>query len=141
MELAALVVSFLSPFLHHLINMGQPAAAAAGKKLGEKIGEGTWNKVQDVWNKLSPKVNEKPLAKGAAAALAEDTQDEDAMEALTKQLDRVLTAKPHLAKILQQMMNTNAEIVQKVVTVTQTVTGDKNIVIGDASGSVNIRQD
>lgn len=141
MELAALVASFLSPFLPHLLKLGQPAAEAAGTKLGEKFGEGTWNKAKDVWHKLAPKVNEKPLAKGAAEALAEDTQDEDAKEALTKQLDKVLATDSTLAQALKQLMTTDAEVVQKVLTVTQTVTGDQNIVIGDASGSVNIRQD
>ncbi|MEM6866763.1 MAG: hypothetical protein AAF528_00065 [Cyanobacteria bacterium P01_C01_bin.121] len=141
MELAALVVSFLSPFLPHLLKLGQPAAEAAGKALGEKLGEGTWNKAQAVWNKLALKVKGKPLAKGAAEALAEDAEDEDAKEALTRQLDKVLAANPDLSQALQQLLAADAEAVSKVVTVTQTVTGDKNIVIGSGDGSVNVRQD
>jgi len=140
MELAALLTSFLCPFLPHLLKLGQPAAEAAGKKLGEKFGEGTWNKAQHIWKKLLPKVNEKPLAQGAATALAENTQDEDASEVLTKQIEKVLAVSPDLAQFLQQTITTDAEDVNKVLTVTQTVTGDRNIVVGDASGSVEIRQ-
>ena len=140
MELAALITSFLSPFLPHLLKLGQPVAEEAGKKFGEKMGEGTWEKAKQIWAKVSPKVNEKPLAKGAAEAVAEDGQDEDAKDILVKQLKKLLEANPALAQSLQQLLATDSEAVARVVSVTQTVAGDKNIVIGDASGSVDITQ-
>lgn len=140
MELAALLTSFVTPFLPHLLKLGQPVAEAAGEKLGEKFGEGCWEKAKQVWGKLSPKVEEKPLVKGAAAAIAEDTQDEDAQAILTQQLKKLLAANHELTQSLQQLMTDNAETVAKVTQVNQTVTGDRNIVIGDASGSVNITQ-
>lgn len=140
MELSALLTSFVTPFLPHLLKLGQPVAEASGKKLGEKFGEGSWEKAKQVWDKLSPKVKEKPLAQGAAAAIAEDTEDKDAQDALTKQLKKLLAANPKLAGSLQQMMQENADTVAKMIQVTQRVTGERNVVIGDASGSVNITQ-
>ncbi|EKU96909.1 hypothetical protein Lepto7375DRAFT_0834 [Leptolyngbya sp. PCC 7375] len=141
MALAALLASFLTPFLPHLLKLGQPVAEEAGKKLGEKLGEGTWEKAKQVWGKVFPKVNEKPLAKGAAEALAEDTQDKDAQDALTKEFKKLLEANPELAQSLQQLLAEDTEAVAKAVSVTQTVTGDQNIIIGDASGSFTITQD
>ena len=140
MELAALVTSLLSPFLPHLLKLGQPVAEEAGKKLGEKLGEGAWETAKRVWAKVAPKVNEKPLAMGAVEALAEDTQDEDAKDTLTKQFKKLLDANPEFAKALQQLLEADSEAVARVLTIAQTVRGDKNIVIGDASGSINITQ-
>ena len=140
MELAALVTSLLSPFLPHLLKLGQPVAEEAGKKLGEKLGEGAWETAKRVWAKVAPKVNEKPLAMGAVEALAEDTQDEDAKDTLTKQVKKLLDASPEFAKALQQLLEADSEAVARVLTIAQTVSGDKNIVIGDASGSINITQ-
>lgn len=140
MELAALLTSFVAPFLPCLLNLGKPAAEAAGKKLGEKFGEGSWEKAKQVWTKLSPTVKEKPLAQGAATAIAQDTEDEDAQAVLTRQLEKLLDANPELARSLQQMLDENAVAVASVTQITQTVTGDKNITIGNASGSTNITQ-
>ena len=140
MELAALVTSLLSPFFPHLLKLGQPVAEEAGKKLGEKLGEGAWETAKQVWVKVAPKVNEKPLAMGAVEALAEDTQDEDAKDTLTKQVKKLLDASPEFAKALQQLLEADSEAVARVLTIAQTVRGDKNIVIGDASGSITITQ-
>lgn len=140
MELAALLTSLLSPFLPHLLKLGQPVAEEAGKKLGEKLGEGAWETAKQVWAKVAPKVNEKPLAMGAVEALAEDMQDEDAKDTLTKQFKKLLDANPEFAQALQQLLEADSEAVARVLTIAQTVRGDKNIVIGDASGSITITQ-
>lgn len=140
MEIATLLASFLTPFLPYLLNLGKPVAESAGQKLGANLGEGAWEKAKQLWSKLAPNVAEKPLAQGAAEALAEDAQDPDAQEILTKQLSKLLAANPDLAQTVQQLLATDAEVVSKVVSITQQVKGDKNIVIGEASGQVNIRQ-
>ena len=140
MELAALLTSFITPFLPHLLKLGQPAAEAAGKKLGEKFGEDSWEKAKQVWGKLAPRVKEKPMAQGAAAAIAEDTRNERAKDLLVEELKELLAADVELKSFLQQLLNENAEAVASVTQVTQTVTGDRNIVIGNASGSTNITQ-
>ena len=140
MEIAAVLTTLLSPFLPQLLKLGQPVAEEAGKQLGAKLGEGTWETAKAAWAKLSPKVAAKPLAQGAATALGEDSQDAEAQAILTSQLEKLLAAHPDLAADLQQLLNTEAEAVSQVVNVTQTVTGDRNITIGSASGGVNISQ-
>ncbi|BDM83849.1 hypothetical protein AM10699_67100 (plasmid) [Acaryochloris marina MBIC10699] len=121
------------------MKLGQPVVEEAGKSLGKKLGEGTWNKAKQIWEKVFPKVNEKPLAKGAAEALAEDTQDEEALDTLTKQLKKLLEADPDLAQQLHKLVAEDEEMISKAVNITQNVRGDKNIVIGQSSGgSFNI---
>ena len=149
MEIAAVLTTLLSPFLPQLLKLGQPVAEEAGKQLGAKLGEGTWETAKAAWAKLSPKVAAKPLGQdGPRAAfpadssrwLGEDSQDAEAQAILTSQLEKLLAAHPDLAADLQQLLNTEAEAVSQVVNVTQTVTGDRNITIGSASGGVNISQ-
>lgn len=140
MELAALLASFLTPFLPHLLKLGKPVAEEAGKALGGKLGEGTWETAKQAWGKLAPKVTEKPLAKGATEALAVNGQDDEAQEIWLSQLKKVLTANPDLAKDLQGLLDQEADAVAQAVNVSQTVVGDKNIVIGSASGPINITQ-
>ena len=140
MEFAVLLTSFLSPFLPHLLKLGEPIAEEAGKKLGEKLGNSSWEIAKKAWSKLSTKIEEKPLAKGAATAVAEDDQDEDAQAVLTKQVEKLLAANPDLSQSLQQILAANTESVSRTIAIAQTVTGDKNIVVGEASGSINISQ-
>lgn len=80
------------------------------------------------------------MAKGAAEELAENADDADALEVLTKQVKKILEANPDLAQSLRSLLDEDAETVSKVVKITQTVTGDRNVTIGDAGGSVNITQ-
>ncbi|MGD1858255.1 MAG: hypothetical protein ACFB2W_28800 [Leptolyngbyaceae cyanobacterium] len=114
MELAALLASFLSPFLPHLLKLGKPVAEEAGKALGGKLGEGTWETAKTAWGKLSAKVTAKPLAKGAAEALAENGEDEDAQEIWVSQLKKVLAANPELARELQTLLEKEAKVVNQV---------------------------
>lgn len=139
MEIAATLATFLSPFLPHLMNLGQQVSEEAGKALGARLGEGTWNKAKQIWEKILPKINEQPLAKGAVEALAEDTQDEDAQNILAKQLKKLLEAKPALAQELHALVTEDEEVISQGVSITQNVQGNKNIVIGlSNSSSFNI---
>lgn len=140
MEIAALLTTVLSPFMPHLLKLGQPIAEAAGKQLGSKLGEGTWETAKTAWAKLSPKVNKKPLAQGAAVALSEDAEDAEAQAILTKQIEKLLTAHPDLAQSLSALLSRESGAVAQMTTVSQTVTGEQNIVIGTSSGSVTITQ-
>lgn len=139
MELAVLLTTFISPFLPHLLKLGEPIAEEAGKKLGAELGESSWETAKKVWNKIASKVKEKPIAQGAVAAVAEDLCDEDAQAILTKQLEKLLIDNPSLSQSLQKIL-ISSDSVSQAVTVTQTVTGNKNIVIGEADGFVNISQ-
>ncbi|NJM99429.1 MAG: hypothetical protein HC800_21855 [Phormidesmis sp. RL_2_1] len=140
MEIAALLTTLLSPFMPHLLKLGQPIAEEAGKQLGTKLGEGTWETAKTAWAKLLPKVNKKPLAQGAAVALSEDAEDAEAQAILTKQLEQLLTAEPDLAESLSGLLSRKSGAVATMTRVSQTVTGAKNIVIGTTNGSINITQ-
>jgi hypothetical protein len=72
--------------------------------------------------------------------MAENSDDADAREALTKQLQKLLEADPVLLAEVQKLMSKNAQTVSKVISISQTVTGDRNIVIGQSDGSINIHQ-
>ena len=142
MELAALITSFLSPFLLQLLKLGQPVAEEAGKEIGKKVGAGSWEKAKQVWHKLRPQVEAKPPVNGAVAVLADDVKDTDAQQMLAKQLGKLLAAEPELAAALKALVSPeDAAAASKVVTVTQTVTGDSNIVIGQADGDIRINRD
>ena len=67
-------------------------------------------------------------------------RSDEAQEIWLSQLKKVLTANPELAKDLQGLLDQEAEAVAQAVSVCQTVVGDKNIVIGSSSGSINITQ-
>ncbi|MBE9067180.1 hypothetical protein IQ260_10985 [Leptolyngbya cf. ectocarpi LEGE 11479] len=140
MELTALLASFLTPFLPHLLKLGTPVAEEAGKTLGSKLGEGTWETAKQVWGKLSPKVAEKPLAQGALEALADNSQDNEAQEVWISQLTKMLAANSNLAEELQRLLDKDAKVVKQAVSVSQTVVGDRNIVIGNSSGFFNLTQ-
>lgn len=133
----AILMSFLAPFLPALLNLGTKAAESAA----EKFGEDAWEKAKTLWSKLRPKVEAKPLAQGAAEELAQNPEDEDAQAVLTKQVQKMLETDPALATEIQQLLEDSPAIIQKVVTVTQTVKGNKNITIGQAEGSITIHQD
>ena len=140
MELAALLTSFLTPFLPHLLKLGKPVAEEAGKALGGKLGEGTWKTAKQVGGKLASNVTEKPLVKGAVQALADNGQDDEAQEIWLSQLKKILAANPELAKDLQGILDQEADAVTQAISVSQTVVGNKNIVIGSSSGSISITQ-
>jgi hypothetical protein len=108
--------------------------------LGAKLGEGTWETAKIAWAKLSPKVKQKPLAQGAAVALSEDSEDIEAQAILTKQLEKLLTAHPDLAQSLSDLLSHEPGAVAQMTMVSQTVTGNQNIVIGTSSDSVTITQ-
>ena len=67
MEFAALLTAFLSPFLPHLLKLGEPIAEAAGKQLGEQIGQDSWATAKAAWAKVQPKVEQRPSPKTGKA--------------------------------------------------------------------------
>ena len=140
MEFAALLTAFLSPFLPHLLKLGEPIAEAAGKKLGEQIGQDSWATAKAAWAKVQPKVEDNPIAISGAKAIAQDRQSKKAQTLLTQELTELLEANPELAQSLKALLKEDDPAVQNAVQVTQNVTGDMNITIGSASGSVNIQQ-
>ena len=140
MELATILTSLLSPFLPSLLKLGNPMAEEAGKTLGAGLGKGTWGIAKQAWSLVSNKVHEKPIAKGAAIAIAEDPYDDEAQAVLSQQLNKLLMENPALSQSLQKLLNEAEDVTGSVTNVTQSVIGNKNIVIGNGHDSIHITQ-
>lgn len=96
-ELAA----YLTPFLPYLVEAGKYAAGAAAKKFGESA----WNGATALWQRLWPKVQERPLLKAAFDDVINSAEDEDVQAALRVQLRKVLLEDGALAKELAQILS------------------------------------
>lgn len=123
MEAAALVTTFLSPFLPHLLKLGDPVAEASGQQLGEQLGGRSWSAAKRVWSHLTPKLESRSIALGAATALAIDPTDQAAHTALSVQLELLLSAEPSLAAAL---LNRNSEGASRTTGLTPTVTSGRH---------------
>lgn len=103
MNLAALVDTItqtLAPALPYLVLLGGKAAEKAASKLGEDA----WQKAKGLWQRLRPKVESQPVAKGAVEALAKEPESEGAKGALRWQLEEILEADPELARELARLV-------------------------------------
>jgi hypothetical protein len=133
MEIATLV-AFLSPFLPFLLKLGGKAAEKATETAAGKFGEASWTKAQAVWEKLSPKVEAKESAKEAAVDVANAPEDEDLQVALKVQLKKLLADDEVLVKAIAQILEADGSDGSPGVQIVQTVTGDRNQVIGQVTG-------
>lgn len=101
-DIVAPIVSFLSPYLPFLLNVGGKVAEGAYQQAGAY----GWDKAKAIWGKLKPKVEAKEAAKEAAADVAQNPEDKDLQASLRVQLKKILEADTalaeELAKILQQ---------------------------------------
>ncbi|MEH2212426.1 hypothetical protein [Nostoc sp.] len=123
------LTTFLTPFLPYLLKVGEKATEEAGKKFGEGFGANAWEKAKALWSKLQPKVEEKPMAKGAAEELANSPNDADAKETLQKQLKKFLDEDKNLYAEIARLMQEDSEAISQVVnTFNQTISGDDNVV-------------
>jgi hypothetical protein len=133
MEIATLI-AFLSPFLPFLLKLGGKAAEKATESAAGKFGEASWAKAQAVWEKLSPKVDAKESAKEAALDVANAPEDEDLQVALKVQLKKLLDQDEALANAIAQILQADGSDGMPGVQIAQTVTGDRNQVIGQVTG-------
>ncbi|EKU98235.1 hypothetical protein Lepto7375DRAFT_7498 [Leptolyngbya sp. PCC 7375] len=106
----ALLATFLSPFLPHLVKLGSKAAEAVTEAISEKFGEAAWTKAQKIWQQLSPKVEAK------------------------EELEALLNENPQLAEAITKIMQEDAPDGTPGTQIVQTVTGDKNQTIGQVFG-------
>ncbi|WP_017714974.1 hypothetical protein [Kamptonema formosum] len=134
------LTAFLTPFLPFLLKGGKTVAEEATKKLGEGLGASAWEKAKALWGKLWPKVEAKPMAKGAAEELANSPDDEDAKETLQKQLKKLLDEDKTLADEIARLMREDSETISKAVsTFSQTVSGSNSAaqnVTGDGNKTI-----
>ena len=135
MDIPSLVNSitpFLLPLVPYLLKAGEKATEEVGKKLGE----GVWDKARTLWDKLHPKLKDKPGAIEAIRDVAQSPNDEDAVAAFRQQLKKLLTEDVSLAKEISELVGKGLPSVQAIAY------GDKSIAVGgNISGSTLITGD
>lgn len=99
--LAEITAKFLAPFLPYLIL----ASEAAAKEAGKKFGEAAWNKAMTLWEKLKPKVEEKPLLKEATEKVARKPEDKRVIGNLEVELEDVFEQDNVFAQTIQEIHN------------------------------------
>ncbi|MGG6297877.1 hypothetical protein ACQ4M4_26080 [Leptolyngbya sp. AN02str] len=130
----ALIVSLLSPFMPKLLELGGQAAANITDVVSEKVGEAAWEKAQQVWKKLRPKVEENPDLKVATEQLATKPDSTARQAVFQEELETVLTENPDLAAAIAQILQTDASNRIPSAQIIQTVTGNQNQIIGQMTG-------
>jgi hypothetical protein len=99
--LATAAATVLGPLLSSLLKTGGEKAVEA---VGDKVGEGVFEKAKALWAKLGKKVEAKPGAPEAAKALAAHPDDEDARAMMALQLKSILAADPTLAAEVEELV-------------------------------------
>jgi hypothetical protein len=98
--LAQTLATMLAPAMPYLIKGGQDLIAKAGQELGE----GSWERVKALWERLRSRVRDKPAATAAAEAVAEAPQDEAKVESLREQLASILAEDQSLAAEIAKLL-------------------------------------
>jgi hypothetical protein len=133
MDIATLT-AFLSPFLPFFLKLGGKAIDKSTESAAGKLGEAAFGKAQAVWGKLGPQVEGKEAAKEAAIDVANSPEDGDLRVALKVQLQKLLEQDEELGRAIVEIMREDAADGTAGVKVVQTVTGNRNLVIGQVTG-------
>jgi len=115
------LATYLTPFLPYLVEAGKYAAGAAAKKFGESA----WNGATTLWQKLWPKVEERPALKTAFDDVTNTPEDEDVQAALRVQLRKILLEDGSLAVELAQILSKLKDSGVNVVS-----SGERSIAVG-----------
>ncbi|PZO54478.1 MAG: hypothetical protein DCF15_11665 [Phormidesmis priestleyi] len=134
----SLLVSLLAPCLPGLMGLGKAvgkkAVETAAETAAEKVGEQSAVQAGKIWQRLWPKVKAKAAAKEAAEDVAKDPNDADSVAALRGQLKKILEGDQALAAEVAALLKA-AEIDGQGTWIQQSVTGDRNQVIGTMGGN------
>jgi hypothetical protein len=132
-EVAALT-AFLAPFLPTLVKAGEKVVVRAA----DAVSDEAFTYAKALWERLRPKVEEKPAAQEAAEEVAARPDDDDALAALRLQLRKLLEEDQQLAGDLTRIW----EEAQAANVVQVTASGDRSVAVGgDVSGSTIITGD
>ena len=138
-DIAALT-ALLSPFLPYLLKGGEKAAEEAGKRLGGD----SWDWLKQIWDKLQPKVEEKPALKEVVADVATNPQDDDYRAALRGQLKKLLEQDSVLAReltqLLQQKPQTIGSSIGNIIAGGDVSVSTGNQTVSQSGGGINIGQ-
>ena len=127
----SLLVTFLTPCLPFLLNVGNKAVEGASQKLGEDV----WRKATVIWDKLQPKVEAKAATLEAAKEVANNPEDEDLQAVLRVQLKKILEGEPTLAAEIAQILSEKATTGTSGDHIQQNVSGTDNQAIGKMEGN------
>ncbi len=133
MDIATLT-AFITPFLPYLTQLGKKATDKAVESAVGKFGEAGWKKAQDIWAKLSPKVEAKPALLEAVTDAIDRPDDADYQAALKVQLKKSIDEDPELADAIAQILAAEIEGMSGTQIV-QNVVGNLNQVIGQNYGN------
>ena len=120
------LTTFLTPVLP---NLGNKIAESAA----EKFGEVTWTKAIAIWNKLHPTIESKPTAQEAIADLIQNPDNPDLQAVFRVQLKKIFEQDDELCQAITQIMEGNN--LTPTTQINQTVTGNRNQIIGQSFGS------
>jgi hypothetical protein len=132
----ALLVQQLTTLLAPVLPKLMEITATVGKKTldtaSEKVGEASWNKAVNTWNKLWPWVEKKPEVAGVLQDVAKREDDPRAEAILSWQLENVLADLP--PETLSEIRNIVAEKVSETRVI---AASSASVVIGgNASGNL-----
>lgn len=123
------LTALLSPCLPFLLKLGDATLTSVGKKMGEDV----WETAQKVWQKLHPKIAERPDVMVAVEAVAASPDDEDCQEFLQKKLAKLFKENPDLEQAIAEIM-ADSPAVTASVQINQTVGNNEGQVIGQMTG-------
>jgi hypothetical protein len=106
MDLGTALASFLAPLLPYL----QKGAERGVEAVGEKLGEGVWEKAKDIWNKLRPSVEASPTASEALQDIVASPDDANARRGLEVGLTKILAKDPELARVLAGVLEAAPQV-------------------------------
>ncbi len=130
----ALLTAFLSPFLPYLMKLGGQATEKITEVFAKDFGEVASAKAEKIWKKLYPQVEAKADLKVAATQVAAKPDSSARQAVFQEELENLLRSNPDLAETLAQIMAESGPDGTSGTQIIQTVTGNKNQIIGQVFG-------
>jgi len=138
MEVA--LVAFLAPFLPHLLKAGEKVVDDAAGALTTEAGK----RAKELWQKIFPKVEERPSALGAATRVAANPEDARAQGALELELEELFkedgALKQEVERLIEEASRAGVFASHGGVAVGGDVVADRGSIgtIGTVGGNVNL---
>lgn len=131
------ITTHIVPYLPALYTVAKLGAAEAGKgvvsELGKKAGGSLGDKTKAIWQKLWPKIEEKPAALEAVKDAAAAPDEADNQASVRKELKKILSEDEVFADEIGQLW----EEAKSAGEMTVNQTGDRNVnVIGNIQGNI-----
>jgi hypothetical protein len=127
-QLAHAASDLLAPAMPYLM----PIAAEAGKEVVKRtvgtITDATFRRAEELWEKISPRIQAKPAAMEAATDLAKMPEDTDARVAFSFQMRKLLAADDDLARDVANLLIDSGVHV--------TASGDRSVAANTVADSI-----